>query len=111
MVTMANNKTLEALNLKLEDARRNLERAEREQAKVEEEISGIQTRITALLVKLETEALPTGLYNKGYKLQEIEHKIILSNRYDEEVSSFNYVPTLSDLMEIEHSVLVEADNG
>ena len=105
MVTMTNNKTLERLNIELEDARRNLERAEREQMKAEDEVAKIKTTITELLVKLETEALPTGLYNKGYRLYEKEDKFIISNHDGEEVSSFNYIPTLGDLMDVERSVL------
>lgn len=98
---MANNKTIETLERKFDNTRRKLERAEREQIEIEEEIYDIKKAIANVLAQLETEASPTGLYNKGYKLQEKEHKIILTDRHGEEVCSFNHAPTLSDLMDIE----------
>ncbi len=105
MVTIANRKTIEVLNLELADARRKLEQLEGEQSRVEGKIFSIKEAITDVLIKLETEALPTGLYNRGYKLQEREHKFILSDYDGEEVYSFNHVPTLGDLMDIEHQYI------
>ena len=105
MVTMANIKTIEALNLKLKDARHKLKQAEHEQEDIYSEIFGIEENIKDINIKIETEALPTGLYNKGYKLLEREQRFILSNCYGEEVYSFAYSPTLGDLMDAERNIL------
>lgn len=104
MVIMANNKTIEVLNLKLTEARAKLDRAEDALVEAENEVFKIKETITDVLIKLETESLPTGLYNKGYKLQEKEHQFILSDRFGEEVCTFNHVPTLGDLMDLEYQI-------
>jgi hypothetical protein len=105
MVTMAQNKKLKALELKLADARHELEHLEREQMVVEIKVCKIKAAITEILSEWATEALPTGLYNKGYKLQEKEHNFILSNQFGEEVCLFKYVPSLGDLMDAERQYI------
>lgn len=98
MATLANSLT------RLADAKHELERAEDALFAAEDKVSSIKMEINNIRANIETLSLPTGLYFGGYKLQKNEDRFILYKR-NEEIMSFSYVPSLSELRELEVSLL------
>jgi predicted nucleic acid-binding Zn-ribbon protein len=99
---------LEALELELSDAKNKLERLEDEAHEVECRISKARDEIKAIKTKMETEALPTELYNAGFRLIEDNHHICLIDSTGEEVREFPYAPSLGELFDVAESLKVSS---
>ena len=94
------------LRQKLSVAEDELEWKERELNEVETKIVSIKKEIEEITTRIESESLPTGLYNAGYKLREIEGVIYLVNHWGDKVKQFIYHPTLGDLFDAEKEICV-----